>query len=163
MATASSIALETRLSWLEAAETLRSLVARYAEAADRGNDARLMRAIFTDDAIWEAPGFGAYQGGDVIAAALEQIATEKVVWALHLMGAPTIEIAPNGATATLSWRMWELAKLKDGNATPTDHWLGGGYQARAIRDGDKRWRFSHVVLNLSLIAPVGAVWQPQGS
>jgi hypothetical protein len=162
MATARSTSLETRLSRLEAAETLRDLVARYAEAADRGNDARLMREIFADDAIWEAPGFGAYRGGDVIAAALERIAAEKVVWALHLMGAPAIKIAPNGASATLAWRLWELAQLKDGKAPPTDHWLGGGYTARAIRDADGRWRFSHVALNLSLIAPVGAVWRPQG-
>lgn len=150
-----------RLERLEAAEALRNLVALYARAADRGNDPALMRRIFTPEAIWEARGFGAFHGAEAIVAALARIAAEQVLWSLHLMGPPYIELAEDGASARVGWRLWELSQLAGDGVPARDHFLGGGYQAEAIRAADGQWRFSKVELDLTLIAPVGEPWRPQ--
>jgi len=152
--------LQQRLARCEALEAIRGLVAVYAEAADRRNDPVLMRPLYTDDATWEAAGFGAYQGADLIVAELSRIATEEVVWSLHLMGPPAITLTTDGTSARVTWRLWELSKLAQQGLAPRDHWLGGGYDATAIRDKDGQWRFSRVILTLSLIAPVGDPWVP---
>lgn len=161
MANPTPSAESRRLIRLEAAEALRNLVALYARAADRGNDPALMRRIFSEDAEWEARGFGSYRGAEAIAEALARIAAEQVLWSLHVMGPPYLEIADDLASAAVSWRLWELSQMARPGAAPRDHWLGGGYEAEAVWSAADGWRFRKVTLELSLIAPTGEAWRPE--
>lgn len=150
---ARTASLATRLDRLESAEAIRDLVGRYALGADRRNDPAIFRDLFTEDAVWEAEGFGRHEGRDVILDAISTIAREQIVWTLHFMTSPIIEIDPTGETARCRWWLWETSKI---TATPgaeaVAHWLGGTYDSRLRREAGA-WRFSHVTLSLSLISP----------
>ena len=54
--------MERRLQALEDAEAIRNLKARYAAFCDRQYDADGIAALFTEDALWESPGLGRFEG-----------------------------------------------------------------------------------------------------
>ncbi|MDQ0505014.1 nuclear transport factor 2 family protein [Xanthobacter agilis] len=145
--------LERRLARLESAEAIRNLVGLYALGADRRNDPEIFSGLFTDDAEWEAAGFGRFQGRDLIVAELARIGRETIVWTLHYMTSPVVEIDEEGTGARCRWWLWELSKIKDQpGAEPVAHFLGGTYDTRLERTPDG-WRFSRVVLDLPLVSP----------
>lgn len=152
-------AVLARLDRLEAIAAIQSLIGRYAQAADRGNDPAIMRGLFADNGIWEARGFGRCEGAERIAGHLAAIAAREIRWSLHLMGTPWIEIETGAETATAGWQLWELARMADGSpAPPQAHWIGGGYEAQLVRT-PAGWRFQHVVLNLALVSRYAEGWR----
>src|SRR5215211_6872896 len=58
--------LERRLQALEDAEAIRNLKARYAALCDKQYDADGIAALFTEDAVWESPGLGRFEGREAI-------------------------------------------------------------------------------------------------
>src|SRR5215813_9512139 len=58
--------VERRLQVLEDAEAIRNLKARYAAFCDNQYDADGIAALFTDDALWESPGLGRFEGREAI-------------------------------------------------------------------------------------------------
>jgi ketosteroid isomerase-like protein len=58
--------IERRLQVLEDAEAIRNLKARYAALCDRQYDADGIAALFTDDALWDSPGLGRFEGREAI-------------------------------------------------------------------------------------------------
>jgi len=58
--------LERRLRALEDAEAIRNLKARYAALCDKQYDADGIAALFTEDATWESPGLGQFEGREAI-------------------------------------------------------------------------------------------------
>ena len=58
--------LERRLQTLEDAEAIRNLKARYAALCDQQYDADGLAALFTDDASWDSPGLGRFDGREAI-------------------------------------------------------------------------------------------------
>ncbi|HYH19948.1 MAG TPA: nuclear transport factor 2 family protein [Azospirillum sp.] len=153
--------LERRLARLEAVEAIRTLIGRYAEGADRRNDPALMRPLFADDAVWEAAGFGRFTGGNAIAAELDRIGREQIVWTMHYMVSPIVEPAADGRTARAGWSLWELARVADGGADAADHWIAGVYDAELRREGE-RWVFTRVTLTVKLLNPRNQDWRPLG-
>jgi hypothetical protein len=149
--------LEQRLKRLEDIEAIRLLVGRYAHAADRNNDPEIMGSLLAEDAVWEAPGFGRYEGRDEITRQLARIGREDILWSLHYMVSPVIEVDSSRQSARCHWYLWELAKMPDGDATKS-HWLGGCYETTVIETA-AGWRFSNVRLNLKLISPYSEGWQ----
>ena len=144
--------LEQRLNVLEAGEAIRNLIGRYATAADQKNTPIIMQQLFHKNAVWSAKGFGEYIGKDKIIQALSDIAAQQVLWSLHVMGQPDLQIAPDAKTATARWVLWELSTLAQGNQEH-DHWLGGYYQCTLSPDAAGIWRFDRVELNLTLNSP----------
>ena len=58
--------IERRLQVLEDAEAIRNLKARYAALCDNRYDAEGIASLFTEDAVWESPGLGRFEGREAI-------------------------------------------------------------------------------------------------
>ena len=58
--------MERRLQALEDAEAIRNLKARYAALCDAQYDADGIAALFTEDAQWESPALGKFEGREAI-------------------------------------------------------------------------------------------------
>src|SRR5271154_888376 len=58
--------LERRIQVLEDAEAIRNLKARYAALCDQQYDADRIAMRFTEDALWESPGLGRFEGREAI-------------------------------------------------------------------------------------------------
>src|SRR5580693_5553270 len=58
--------LERRMQALEDAEAIRNLKAHYAALCDAQYDADGIAMLFTEDALWESPGLGRFEGREAI-------------------------------------------------------------------------------------------------
>jgi hypothetical protein len=58
--------MERRLQVLEDAEAIRNLKARYAALCDNRYDAEGIASLSTEDAVWESPGLGRFEGREAI-------------------------------------------------------------------------------------------------
>src|SRR5262249_44192361 len=58
--------MERRLQALEDTEAIRNLKSRYAALCDDHYDADGIAALFAEDATWESPGLGRFEGRDAI-------------------------------------------------------------------------------------------------
>jgi hypothetical protein len=151
--------LRARLDRMEAIAAIGDLVARYARGADRRNDRALLGPLYHEQAVWECEGFGRFAGRAAILDAVEAIARERILWSVHYMVAPLIELAADAATATCSWYLWELTKLRGDDGVTRDTWLAGYYDSTVSR-GASGWRFDHVRLDVRLISATDAPWHP---
>ncbi|MDR3509517.1 MAG: nuclear transport factor 2 family protein [Caulobacteraceae bacterium] len=152
--------LTRRLDRMESCEAIRALVSRYALGADRRNDPAVMGPLFSEDAVWEAEGFARYESRTTIAQGLSDIAEKRVLWSLHYMVSPLIELDETGDVARCRWGLWELATMRDEGegAAPSDRWLGGVYDAVLTRTAADGWRFTHVVLDIRFEGLAGSSW-----
>lgn len=150
--------VEARLLNAEDREAIRTLIVDYAQACDQGNDPALLAPLFTEDAVWECEGFGRYEGGPQLCAALKGIAGEKIWWSLHYMISPRIEIDSNNTLATVFWYLWESATIPDGaTGQPEPHWVGATYDAIAVKQA-RRWLFQSMQLKPNMVSPCGEGW-----
>lgn len=150
--------LQHRLELLEDREEIRDLIERYAEAADRRNDPELMSPLFAENAIWESPGFGRFEGRPAILNGLSEIGTTRLVWTMHYMISPRIRVSGDRTSAQASWRVWELATIPGKeHPQPEAVWGGGTYHVDLARVNGK-WRFAQVQLNLELISRYTEGW-----
>lgn len=150
--------LRHRIALLEDREEIRDLIERYAEAADHGNDPEMMRELFAEHAIWEASGFGRFEGRTAILSGLSEIGSTRLIWTMHYMISPRIRVAEDRTAAQISWRVWELAMAPGKNQSPPEAlWGGGSYQVDLARLAG-RWQFTHVRLNLELISRYFEGW-----
>lgn len=150
--------LAGRLARLESLEAIRDLIAGYARGADRNNDPAIMAPLFAPDATWAAKGFGPFKGRDAIAEGLAATGRTDILWSLHYMISPLVELAAHGRTATGTWYLWELATMP-GKTTdqPDSIWVGGTYRAD-FRQHDGRWYFQNVWLDIRLATPFEEAW-----
>src|SRR5690242_12524972 len=58
--------MERRLQALEDVEAIRNLKSRYAALCDDNYNADGIAALFAEDATWESPGLGRFEGRDAI-------------------------------------------------------------------------------------------------
>lgn len=149
--------LAKQIQQLHDLEAIKGLIARYAIGADRKNDPHIMGPLFAPDAVWECEGFGRFEGRDTIAKALSDVAQQQILWTLHYMVSPSIELAADGNGAEGSWYLWELATVKGAGAEPESVWCGGTYDATFTRR-DGAWYFAHVRLNLRLWTAFDRPW-----
>ena len=148
--------LHHEVARLRAIEDIRVLKARYADVCDTGYDPERMAPFFTADAVWDGgERFGRYEGIDAIRRFFAGV-SGQIVWALHYMVAPIIEVAEDLETATGSWYLWQPCTVI-GEAGPQAVWLTGRYADRYRRE-DGGWRFSEVRLDCQTITPYEDGW-----
>jgi hypothetical protein len=148
--------LESRLARLEAIEAIRVLKARYADVCDTGYDPVRMRPLFTDDAVWDGgPRFGRYEGIDAVCEFFAGISS-TIIWALHYMIAPVIEVAPDGQTASGSWYLLEPCTFATDDG-PRAMLITGRYAER-YRLEDDCWKFSELKLDCQTLSPLDEGW-----
>lgn len=148
--------LARRVAQLEAAEEIRRLKAVYAEVCDDRYDPERMVPLFERDAVWESDRFGTHRGIDEIYAFFAGVSAD-IVWALHYMVAPIVEVGGDLETATGRWYLMMPCTMRAGEGTEAA-WLTGTYADRYRRGADGRWRFAHVKLTTECIAPYDAGW-----
>jgi uncharacterized protein (TIGR02246 family) len=104
--------LERRLQALEDAEAIRNLKARYAALCDDSYNADGIAALFTEDAVWESPGLGRFEGREAIRAFF-QGAGGIFSFAIHysLNG----QIRVEGDLARAQWYLFMPCTVADGN------------------------------------------------
>jgi hypothetical protein len=150
--------IEARLEALEAHIAIGQLTARYALGADRNNDPAILAPLFAPDATWEAPGMvDRLHGREQIATTLATLGRTFILWSLHFMLPPIVDVRPDRKTAQCRWYLWELCTMKGEDGIARDTWLGGWYDAQVERS-DEGWLFRSVVLDLRLVSPAAAAW-----
>ena len=104
--------LERRLQVLEDAEAIRNLKARYAALCDQQYDADKIAALFTDDALWDSPGLGRFEGREAIRAFFRG-ASGIFSFAIHYSLNGRIEV--EGDTARAQWYLFMPCTVAAGN------------------------------------------------
>ena len=138
--------LAEQVRWLVAREEIRTAIGRYAKAGDAQNDPAVLRTLFCEDAVWEAEGFGRYEGREEITRELARIGREQIVWSLHFPVSPLIELDDGCKTAHAYWWLFELLTLKEGD-TASNKWLGATYDCDFVKEPDG-WKMQHLVLDI---------------
>ncbi len=114
-----------------------------------------MIPLFTKDAVWDGGRFGRHEGIDAITAFFDGV-SEQILWALHYMIAPTIEVNDDLVTASGTWYLLEPCTMA-GPDGPKAVWLTGGYADRYVKE-DGAWRFSEVLLDCRPSTPYDKGW-----
>ena len=109
------------------------MIGRYAKAGDANNDPTVFRTLLTEDAVWEAEGFGRFEGRDEIVRELARIGREEILWSLHFPVSPLIELSDDLASAHAYWWLWELLTLREGG-TEANKWLGATYDCDFVKE-----------------------------
>ncbi len=159
--------IDNRLQRVEDVEEINRLIVDYARGADHGNNREMLTPLFTEDAVWEAKGFGGWVGREKVIDFLEAIAGEKVWWSLHYMISPKIDVAADGNSATLIWYLWEPATMPDEETKEAEpHWITGLYDAEVVKI-DGKWLFKRITSGMNMLSPAKHGWVkmrfPKGS
>ena len=144
--------LEQQVARLTATENIRNVIAKYAKAGDDQNNPDEMRKLLAKDAVWEAKGFGKFEGRDLIAEKLADIGREMIIWSLHFPVSPIIDIAEDLTTAHAFWWLWELTTMRGDGGAEESNWLAATYECDFIRAGDG-WKIKHLVLEVKKVVP----------
>jgi uncharacterized protein (TIGR02246 family) len=104
--------LERRLQVLEDAEAIRNLKAHYAALCDQQYDADRIAALFAEDAVWDSPGLGRFEGREAIRNFFRG-ASAIFSFAIHYSLNGRIEV--DGDMARASWYLLMPCTLAAGN------------------------------------------------
>jgi hypothetical protein len=141
--------LEARVQRLEDIEAIRVLKHRYATLCDDGYRADPLAALFTEDAVWDGGVLGRFEGRAAIHAFFAGC-SKTVPFAIHHLMNPVIEV--QGDDATGDWFLLEPLVFAKGDRA---YWMAAHYHDRYRRE-DGAWRFAHVKIDLTLLAPYEA-------
>jgi hypothetical protein len=153
--------LEKRLARIEDIEAIKKLKARYAYYCDHGYDADGFVSLFVEDAVWESNAFGTYRGRDEIYRFISTIG-KQIVWALHYMICPVVEVASDGRMAKGTWYLLELATMV-GTKNPTARdavIITGNYEDTFVKQGGE-WRFKSVKVHFHQVSNLDQGWVNQ--
>jgi ketosteroid isomerase-like protein len=143
--------IERRLQALEDAESIRNLKMRYAALCDDQYDADGIAALFTNDAIWESPALGRFEGRKAIRAFFKG-ASGIFSFAIHYSLNGLIEV--DGDTASARWYLFMPCTVAAGNRAM---WRAGIDHETYLRV-DGIWMFSHKRSEPMMNSPFEAGW-----
>lgn len=127
-------ALETRLRALEDVIAIQNLKARYAAFCDDNYNADEIAALFCEDAVWESPSLGRFDGREAIREFFKR-ASQIFSFAIHYSLNGHIEV--EGDTARAQWYLFMPCTLADGDRAM---WRAGIDREEYARI-DGQWRF----------------------
>lgn len=152
--------IEERIGRLEDIESIKQLYHQYATYCDNGYDADGMGTLCTDDAVWESNKFGTYHGRDEIKGFIVE-AGKMLVFALHYMDNATIDVAPDGQSATGRWILFEPAVMTREDEEGTDSVIITADYLNDFVKVDGEWRIKHVRANFRTIANLQDGWHDE--
>src|SRR5690606_13518942 len=138
--------LEQRIDRLEAVQDIKTLIAKFSRGTDRHNDPAVTRMVFSDDAVWDSPQYGRYDGLEKIVEATSWGGKEVILWSMHIMVSPIIEIDPSGILATANWYLWEPMTARHRDGSVADTWFGAVYDAKLRKVGPSCWKIYYMRL-----------------
>jgi hypothetical protein len=141
-------------------EAVRSLITKYAQAADAYSAPDLMRPLFAQSAVWKCESLAAhFEGREAVTKGLAKTREAEVFWTMHFNISPLIEISDAGTSGKVFWYLWELARTSLGGRSERENtWIAGWYQADIVVENGV-WCFSRVELTLRLVTPAaGLPW-----
>jgi hypothetical protein len=153
--------LEARLARLEDIEAIKALKARYAYYCDHGYDADGMASLFVEDSTWTSNAFGTYHGREAIRAFQANISSQ-ILWALHFMICPVVDVSDDGQNATGSWYLIELATMVRGSDAPEPDVrdavvMSAVYNDTFVRE-DGQWKFKKVEVEFHQVSDLDKGW-----
>jgi hypothetical protein len=148
--------LERRVARLEAKEAICRLQYVYAAVCDAGNDPDEMVKLFTEDAVWDSgERFGVHHGRDAIHEYFGGI-RKVIMWALHYMVQPVVDVADDLQTGHATWYLWQPATVRSkGEDVPC--WLTATYDVD-YRLEDDGWKIAVLRLETNTISPIADGW-----
>jgi hypothetical protein len=87
---------------------------------------------------------------------------KQILWALHFMTNPIIDVAADAQTATGRWLILELATMVgvDDPAARDAVVLSGTYDDTYVKE-DGMWKFKHVKVNVAQLSNLDEGWVRQ--
>ena len=128
------VELERRLRRVEDILAIQNLKARYAAFCDDNYNADEIAALFTEDAVWESPTLGRYEGREAIRKFF-QGASGIFSFAIHYSLNGKIEV--DGDRGNAQWFLFMPCTLSADNQAM---WRAGIDREEYVRVGDE-WKF----------------------
>lgn len=144
-----SLSLEERIARLEDIEAIKDLKYRYAGYCDAGYDPDGITSLFTADGHWKVSGVGGEATGhDELRTFFTNMA-KSIVWALHFMIAPRIEVAEDGKSAVGRFYLLCLCTIvrSDDPSKQDAVILTGNYVDQFVKV-DGRWYFKELTATI---------------
>ena len=157
----SHLSLEERISRLEDIETIKNIKAKYAGYCDSGYNAEGLASLFTEDAIWESNAFGTYHGKQEIYNFTDQIGKKEILWALHFMICPVVDVAPGGQSATGSWYLIEFASMTRPDGDELDAVVITGIYNDTFVKQNGEWKIKHMKVHFHQVSDLDKGWVKQ--
>ena len=149
--------IEERLARLEDVEAIKNLKARYAYYCDHGYDADGMAGLFVEDSLWTSNSFGTYQGRAAIHEFQSKISSE-ILWALHFMICPVVDVSDDGETATGTFYLIEFATMTRPVGEEKDAVvMSAVYTDKFVRENGE-WRFKEVSVEFHQVSDLEKGW-----
>ena len=149
--------IEERLARLEDIEAIKNLKARYAYYCDHGYDADGMASLFVEDSLWTSNSFGTYQGRAAIHEFQSKISSE-ILWALHFMICPVVDVSDDGETATGTFYLIEFATMtRPGGDEKDAVVMSAVYTDKFVRESGE-WRFKEVSVEFHQVSDLAKGW-----
>jgi SnoaL-like domain len=151
-------AIEDRLARLEDIEAIKNLKAKYAYYCDHGYDADGMASLFVEDSLWTSNSFGTYHGKAAIHEFQSKISSE-ILWALHFMICPVVNVSDDGQTATGTFYLIEFATMtRPGGGEEKDAVvMSAVYTDDFVREKGE-WRFKTVSVEFHQVSDLDKGW-----
>lgn len=128
--------LEKRSQTLEDAEAIRNLKAVYAAHCDDNYNADAIAALFTEDAVWESPSLGRFEGRESIRKFFRG-ASAIFTFAIHYSLNGHIQV--EGDSARAQWYLFMPCIVSEGDQAM---WRAGIDQEEYVRVNGE-WKFKH--------------------
>ncbi len=141
--------VEERLALLENLREIEQLKYSYARYCDGGYNLAGFRAIFAPDGTWAANGYGEFQGHQAICDFFQEL-SESVVTVLHYVTAPHITIAEDGRTATGTFYLHCLSRVRrPEDRSVIDFFVQMGVYTDTFVKTEAGWRFTSITVNVT--------------
>lgn len=145
--------LERRIQVLEDLEKIKKLKAKYAHVCDVRDGVgypKELAKLFTENAVWEAEGFGRYEGRAAIEKFFE--GSNFFSFTVHYFMQPIIEI-DSEKHAHGRWDMWCPATSADGRAI----W-GSAVEEDKYEKVNGEWLISEIKVTVIFMTPYEEGW-----